>query len=909
MNSEKIKSSEDFHELSTEDILKKFGSSTDGLTDEKAQELLKIYGPNEISKEKKKSILRKIAEALAEPMSLILIIASLLSYFIIHDLLDTFAILGVVIINTIISLIQEGKAEKAAEELKKILSPQFKVIRNGNIEVIASKFLVPGDIVVFESGDILPADVRVIEAINLLVDEAHLTGETEPIHKHSQAILKKDLEMYELTNIIFAGSKVLNGQGKALVLKTGVNTEIGKIAKTIQETKEERTPLQKKMDREVKVLVALAFVAMVLVLALGILRNADVGVTILLSISIMVAVFPEGLPASMTIALSLAMERLAKNSVIVKKLSSVETLGNVDYICTDKTGTITKHDMTVKEFFIGNKFYVMSDIFKMIAEGQSAILHDIFLTSVRCSSAQVVEKDGNVVKEMGDPTEIALIKASILNGFKQNQFDTFTIIDQVPFSSELMFSAILTKDAKGNLEIYLKGAPEKIIDFCDTFYVDGKSSPLNEEPKKLISKDLSTRAEKGFRLIGFAKKKINQKISKIDVTKMNGFTFLATGVIYDPPKDEVKQMIQETKDANINVVMITGDSKKTGFSIAEHVGIADNIDQVIEGKDLEQMSDEEFGKHVEYLRVYSRVAPLDKLKIVGKLREKDHIVAMTGDGVNDAPALKKADVGIAMGRAGTQVSQEAAEIILTDDNFSTIVKAIEEGRKVYQNLKKLIRYLLTNNIGKVIGILITPIFGYPAPLLPLQLLWSNVVMESLPAVGISTDSADESIMKRKPSKLSEPIITKKQRAMMIIDGIVFGLSIAFSYILAYNYMVGRGAAVADAKLIAGTVSFSVTLISPQLYVFILREGTILEKFKRKNILLKSFLVFTLLMIIGIIFIPALNTIFGTRPILDLYLIGLIVLFSVLTTLFRSLFGEEILLKHKNRVERTKVLAS
>lgn len=905
-------SQEKYYALSVEDSIQKLGSSFAGLQETEAEQRQQRYGLNEFPGEQKKTLLKKIVLALLEPMALILIAASLLSYFVIRDLLEAVAILGVVVINTIISLFQEGKAEKAADELKKILSPQCKVIRDGNIKVIASKFLVPGDIIVFESGDIVPADARLVETNNILVDEAHLTGESEPIPKTTPPLLQDNIKLYEMKNSVFAGSKILSGYGKALVVQTGRSTEIGKIATTIQETKDEKTPLQKKMNREIRVLVMLAFVAVLLVLGIGSIQGENLGFTVILAISIMVAVFPEGLPASMTIALSLAMERLAKNSVIVKKLSSVETLGNVDYICTDKTGTITKHDMTVKEFLIGTKFHVMADVFKMIGEGQSSVLHDIFFTSVKCSTAQVVEQDGNIINEIGDPTEIALVKASILNGFKPHHFDTYTILESIPFSSELMFSAILTQDSGGTQEIYLKGAPEKILNFCDSWYLDGKIVPLEPHQKNDIVQKISTRSEKGFRLIGFIKKVLPHPQKKINVHDLSDFTFLAVAAIYDPPKDEVKQMIQETKDAHIQVVMITGDNKNTGFSIAEHVGIATSIDQVVEGKDLEVMSKDEFATKVEHIRVYSRVAPLDKLKIVDTLRQKDHIVAMTGDGVNDAPALKKADVGIAMGRAGTQVSQEAADIILTEDNFSTIVNAVEEGRRIYQNLKKLIRYLLTNNIGKVIGVVITPLIGAYVfgitdlvPLLPLQLLLSNMVMESFPSVGVSTDPADKNIMKKKPAKLSEPIISTRNRVMMILDGIIFGLSITAGYLFAFQHLMNHASVTVDqAKIAAGTVSFAITLLSPQIYVFILREGTLVEKFRRKNFLLKSFFVITILMILGIMFIPWFNTLFKTAPIVDGYLWGLILGFSLLTTLFRAVCGQHFFKNKKQQKHQT-----
>jgi len=887
-------------------ILVLLKTSFHGLSEDQAEDLLKTYGPNEIERIPKKSLLSKIIDSLLEPMVIILFVAAAFS-LVIGNRIEAVAILGVVFINTAISLIQDGKAERAVEELKKMLSPQFRVLRSGTLEIIASRFIVPGDILVFESGDIIPADARIIEANMVLADEAHLTGESEPIEKITDAIEKSDIRLYEMKNMLFAGTKILKGHGKAVAVNTGGSTEMGKIAANIQETDIEKTPLQKKLSREIKYLVVLAIISAFFVFILTLFQriypfNSEVlgdfsnllkifEIPLLTAISVMVAVFPEGLPASITIALALAVERLVKNSVIVKKLSSVETLGNVDYICTDKTGTITQHNMTVKEFYGNGEFHSIADFFKLMAEGRYSFMQDIFLISVKCSTANVVEENGNIIRESGDPTETSLIKAGILTGFKPDYFASYKILDSLPFSSETMYSAVLVQDPQGKRFFLCKGAPNRIIGLCSYFISGGEVLKLDSSRKDHIERDLNSRSEKGLRLIAFMKQEVFQSHNKILTGLVHDGVFLGAAMIYDPPKDEVIQVVAEACNANIRVVMITGDSKATGFSIAKSVGIADDIGQAIDGRELETYSNTEFNKNVEHLRVYSRVAPMDKLKIVDMLKSKGHIVAMTGDGVNDAPALKKADVGIAMGRSGTQVSQEAADIILTDDNLSTIVKAIKEGRTIYQNLKKLVRYLITNNLGKVAGILLTPLMGYSCPLLPIQLLWSNVVMESFPGVGISTDTADPRIMEKKPSKITEPLIDFKTRLNMILDGLIFGSAISLAYILCFQWTKDPVA--------AGTAAFAVTLISPQIYVFVLREGTIRQKIMLPNKLLKCFFVFTLVMVFAIVYLPALNIIFSTKPIDEWRIWALILTMSFLTSMFRLIVDSVWRKRYKN----------
>ncbi|MEJ5285330.1 MAG: cation-translocating P-type ATPase [Brevinematales bacterium] len=849
-----------FSKMSSDEALSHFSSSSNGLSEEKAKDLLKKYGYNEIKEAKKKSLFQKFFECLLEPMSIILAIASGFTFFI-GDWIEGIAIMGVVIINTVISLFQEYKAEKALDELKKILSPQSKVIREGSLCVIGSKFIVPGDILFLEAGDIIPSDCRLIDGKQILVDESHLTGESLPIEKTNEAIEKEEIAIYEMKNILFSGSKLLNGSGYALVLRTGMNTEMGKIALSIQEETKGKTTLQQKISVEIKFLVTVAFLSGFLVILISIFRSLGIYHSILLAISIMVAVFPEGLPASITVSLLLAVERMAKNSVIVKKLSSIESLGNVDYICTDKTGTITQHNMTVKEYYIGGHYYSASDVLKMVSEGKNiGIIHDLFLTANKSSTATVEEVDGNIIKEIGDPTETSMIKASYIMGFKKEYFEGFKVLDSLPFSSENMYSCSLIADTGNRKAIYLKGAPEKVLSLCDSYYENEKKlQKFDKLSLQKWSSDIIKYSEKGFRVIGFAKKEIDE--DRINKEKLSsGFTFLGCMVIYDPPKDEVKNVVKDARESGINFVMITGDSKNTAFSIAQNVGIANELNQVIEGKELDNLSDEEFAKKVEDLRVYSRVVPMVKLKIVDKLKSLGHIVAMTGDGVNDAPALKKADVGIAMGRAGTQVAQEAADIILTDDNFATIITGIKEGRNVFQNIKKLIWYLISNNLGKVFAIIITPLLGYPVPLLPVQLLWSNVVMESLPGIGISMDKPDEKVMKKKPDWTSKTFIKGRERFFILVDGLIFGLSIILGYIITYNLT-------RDEK-ISNTVAFVITLLAPQIYIFTLRSGKFIERFLKPNFLLKASTLLMLLIIIAIVYLKPFNLVFKTVPILD-----------------------------------------
>lgn len=883
---------ESLYTAPAEAVLEQLSSRRCGLTNEEAQGVRLSSGYNEIPGQKKVSLTTKVLNTLYEPMVLILLAAALFA-LLIGDWVEALAILGVVVINTGVSLVQDSKARKSLDELQKMLAPTVRVLRNGTIEILSTRFLVPGDIILFEAGDVIPADARVLDSKNLQVDESHLTGESEPVKKNAKTQSGKRLQPRELKNLVFSGSKVLDGNGLAVVYAIGTRTALGQLAQPPEPTEESYTGLRIQLARETKLLVFMAFLSAALVLIIFLFKNLNtwdakiIENAILLAVTIMVAVFPEGLPASVTIALSLAVERLARKAVIVKRLSSVETLGSIDTICTDKTGTLTAHHMSVQEFYLDLKFQSKADLFKLSAERSALALRDLFLITSRNSTAVIEEKNGTVLTESGDPTEVALLKAALFSGFKPGEFDAqVTSLDTIPFSSERMFSASLVQEPSGRRLLLVQGAPGKTLALSQTCRTGTDAVDLDLGLRRQIKRDLDSRAAAGYRIIGFALAEVGSDYRKIGLDTLPVLTWLGAAVLHDPPKDEVRQAVEEARAAGISVVMLTGDSKKTGYAMAESVGIASSPRQAADGRDLDQMSPQEFRLLVESTRVYSRVMPLDKLRIVKTLRHNGHVVAMTGDGVNDAPALRNAHVGIAMGRSGTRISQDAADIILTDDNVSTIVTAVHEGRTVFANLKKLVQFLVTNNIGKVITTILTPLFVPGASLNAIMLLWSNVFMETAPGISLSVDASNGSVMNQPPPQRNAPIFGLKERLNMLFDGVVFGLVITAGYLITWHWALTQGLSADTAARLAQTAAFAVTLLSPQLYVFMLRDGLFLKKFTAPNRWLKVFSLLMILMVPVVVFVPFCQQIFHTQAITSLKLWAVILGLSVFTSVLR-----------------------
>ena len=771
-----------------QDILKECKVEREGLSTDEALKRLKEYGPNELKEKKTKSIWNMILDQLKDRMILILLLAAILS-FVLGETIEGVVILIIIAINAVISIIQEKKALNALESLKKMNAPLATVIRDGNKKQILAKELVFGDIVYLEDGNIVPADIRLIEEQELKVDESSLTGESVPVLKDATKVLDINTPLAERVNMVFSSTIISYGSAYGVVTKTANNTEVGKIAKMLDNSDSLDTPLKRKLNKVGEVLSLVGIIIAVLIFIIGILYGRDFVSILMIAISLAISVIPEGLPATVTIVMALGVSRMAKKKALVKKLPAVEALGSSTVICTDKTGTLTLNKMTV------NKSFLYSDIINQVDHDN--ISNDLVYASVLCNHAYI-DKD----KVLGDPTEGALLSYAKRNKYDIEKIkqDNKILLEQ-PFDSIRKRMSVVIKNNSDYL-LYSKGAPEELIDICDKGIIDEKEILLTEENKKKVKEFCSHLSSKGLRLLGFAKKSM-KKLSKNDPTNLEkDLTFIGIVGMIDPPRNEVKDAIKTCHEAGIRVIMITRDHKLTATTIAKDLGIYQEGNLVISGDELDKMSDATLRDKMENISVFARVTPKDKLRIVNALKENKEIVAMTGDGVNDAPALKTADIGVAMGITGTDVAKDAAAMILLDDNFTTIEVAIKEGRRVYRNIQKVIQFLLAGNIAEVLTIFITMLFNLNTPLLAVHILFINLVTDTLPSLALGIDPASPNIMRHKPVKTGS-LFEKGLIFRIVFYGIYIAIITLIAYLIGskHNYQI------------ALTMSFTVLCLS------------------------------------------------------------------------------------------------
>ncbi len=734
-----------FYNQDLEELFKQFNTSMSGLTEEEANKRLKENGLNKLKEAKKKSNLSLFLSQFNDFMIILLIIASifssLISYLRHESYFDSIIIIVIVLINAILSFIQEKKADMAIEELNKMFVTNNYVIRNNQKELIDVKNVVIGDILELEAGDYVSADARIISAENLLIDESTLTGESKSINKNNETI-KVEKELYERSNMVYAGCNVINGHALVLVCATGMNTELGKIARSLLDKKNDITPLQKKINKISKILTFIIIAIIILMMIIGLIMKNDFFDILMLSISLAVAAIPEGMSSIITIILSLGMSSMAKRNVIIRKMSSVETLGSTDIICSDKTGTITQNKMLVKMIYVNDCMYNEKDI-----------IPEFDMLKYAASLCHNVVKNGE--NYLGDETEVAIYKYLEKNN---NLITNISRIRENPFDSNRKMMSV-ENEINGKLFSFTKGSPESIINNCAYYQVNGKIIPITNSYKQKIFEIEQKEAAKSLRLLAFAYKK------DVEDFKENDMIFIGFIGMMDPPRDSVPNAIYKCHKAGLKPIMITGDSINTAIAIAKEVNIIDTSDKAIEGKIVDKMTDDELHEAVKYYQVYARISPNTKLRIVEALQSNGYVVAMTGDGVNDAPAIQKADIGIGMGITGTEVVKKVADCILIDDSFSTIVDGVEEGRRITSNIKKVIIYLLAGNIVEVILVFVSMLLNMEM-FTTLQLLWLNLVTDSIPAIMLAFEKPEDDIMEDIPSNKSNttfftPFLTSK----------------------------------------------------------------------------------------------------------------------------------------------------
>ncbi len=729
-----------------------------GLSEEEAEKRLNKYGPNAFQEKKQKTKIQMFIAQLRDPMIYILFAATGISLFL-QEIADALIILAIILLNAIIGMVQEAKAEKSLEALKKLSSPTALVRRGGKIYDIEAAHLVPGDIILLEAGRIVPADLRLISSVNLKIEEAALTGESVPVQKEAEFVAENEVTLGDRLNMAYLSTSIAYGRGEGVIVSTGMDTEIGKIAKMINESVQEMTPLQKRLGDLGKVLGILALGLCVALFVIALVQDRDVMDMLLTAIALAVAAIPEGLPAVVTIVLALGVMRMVKVNTIVRRLPAVETLGSVSVVCSDKTGTLTQNKMTVTKVYLNEN---LTDV-KSLDYEKDALFVDGFIL---CTDA-VAEHECRI----GDPTELALLDMGTNLGItKKSLEEASPRINEQPFDSGRKMMTTVHKSTDGKMVGYTKGAMDRIIVNCTHIMINGQSREITEQDKQNIGAAAKEMATMALRVLALAIK------TDDDSATENNLTFVGLVGMIDPPRPEAAGAVQIFNGASITTIMITGDHRDTALAIARELGIADNEDQCITGDTLSHMSQEDLNAAVPNLRVFARVSPENKVMIVNAFRANNHIVSMTGDGVNDAPSLKAADIGVAMGITGTDVAKGASDMILTDDNFATIEKAVEEGRNIYNNIKKSVLFLLSSNLGEIITMFTAIVAGLAAPLQAIHILWVNLITDSLPALALGVDEGDPDIMKEKPRDPKESLFAHGGYAITIFFGSVIGLT-------------------------------------------------------------------------------------------------------------------------------------
>ncbi len=873
-----------------------------GLTERQIVSRSKTFGPNALPTGKKLNAFEILIDQFRDFMIMVLMAATIISG-VMGEIEDAITIMAIVLLNAFLGFIQEFKAERSLQALKELTAPDAKVCRDGEIKFIKARNLVPGDLVYLEAGDKVPADGRVIESQNLEIDESLLTGESMPVEKETGALIAQ-VVVADRKNMVHMGTIVTRGRGQILITSTGLDTEMGKIANLLSGMEEEETPLQKRLQYLGKWLVWLCLLACAAVVGVGVFKGESLYQMFLAGVSLAVAAIPEGLPAIVTLSLAIGVQRMIKRNAIVRKLPAVETLGCATVICSDKTGTLTQNRMTVR------KVYTMNRMIDFDRQSDDSDLQMALEIGVFCNNATLVtpqkrsffnrKVSHNDLQVIGDPTEGALLLAGAKAGIKKDQLIKYEFQSEIPFDSNRKRMSVIVKEGLMQ-KLLIKGAPDIIIERCCKYQDGHQIKNLSQQMREKILRQNDEMTHNALRVLAVAYRRISigghnnsRDLSEYE----NDLIFVGLIGMIDPPREEAKEAINRCRMAGIKPVMVTGDHRNTARAIAKELGLLCRGDMVVTGEELNQMTNEEFISQIDQIAVYARVSPEDKLRIVKAFKSQGEIVAMTGDGVNDAPAVKEADIGIAMGEKGTDVTRESSSLILADDNFATIVAAVEEGRNIYDNIRKFIRYLLSCNIGEILTIFIGIVLGLPLPLLPIQILWVNLVTDGLPALALGVDPGDQDVMVRPPRDPQESIFSHGLQTKIIVQGILIGLSTLGAFVLGLYW---EGGSLAEAR----TMAFTTLVMAQLIFVFACRSErhSLWQTNPFTNIWILLSIFFSAGMHVGVLYIPSMQNIFKTTLLNSrewLIILGMASWSTILLDVIQTVLHKTV---HKEHVKR------